>query len=186
MTSPRFPTSTSAARLAIVDDEAAQLRALCDTLTLEGYTTLGFSSAKEALQALRPGECDLLLTDLMMPEMDGITLINAAREIDPELGAIVMTGHGTIDTAVRAMQGGALDYILKPFKLNTILPVIARALDIRALRRENAELHAQELLRSVPLRALPKRWKKSSRPPWARKDSGSFGSFAAAATRWTS
>ena len=51
-----------------------------------------------------------------------------------------MTGHGTIDTAVQAMQQGALDYILKPFKLNTILPVIARALEVRRLRRENAEL----------------------------------------------
>jgi light-regulated signal transduction histidine kinase (bacteriophytochrome) len=139
--------------LLIVDDEAAQLRALCDTLTLEGYATVGFISAKEALQALRPGECDLLLTDLMMPDIDGITLINAAREIDPELGAIVMTGHGTIDTAVRAMQGGAHDYILKPFKLNTILPVIARALEIRGLRRENAELHAQESRRSAELAA---------------------------------
>jgi two-component system, sensor histidine kinase and response regulator len=92
-----------------------------------------------------------LLTDLMMPEMDGIALIDAARAIDPTLGAIVMTGHGTIDTAVKAMQGGALDYMLKPFKLNVILPVIARALDVQRLRRENTELHAREQLRSAEL-----------------------------------
>ena len=102
---------------------------------------------------LQPGEFDLLLTDLMMPEMDGITLINAARKIDPSLGAIVMTGHGTIDTAVQAMQGGALDYILKPFKLNVILPVIARALDVQRLRRENAELQERERRRSDELAA---------------------------------
>jgi two-component system sensor histidine kinase/response regulator len=142
-----------AARLLIVDDESAQMRALCDTLSVEGYVTHGFSSAKSALKELRPGEFDLLLTDLMMPEMDGITLINAARRIDSTLGAIVMTGHGTIDTAVQAMQGGALDYILKPFKLNVILPVLTRALESQRLRRENAELQEREQRRSEELAA---------------------------------
>ena len=141
------------ARLLIVDDEGAQMRALCDTLQLEGYATQGFSSAREALAELRPGTVDLLLTDLMMPEMDGISLIDAARQIDPTLGAIVMTGHGTIDTAVQAMRGGALDYILKPFKLNVILPVIARALDVQRLRRENAELRELERRQSEELAA---------------------------------
>ncbi|HEY0747784.1 MAG TPA: response regulator [Steroidobacteraceae bacterium] len=141
------------ARLLIVDDEAAQLRALCDTLQLEGYSTKGYGSARQALAALRPGDYDLLLTDLMMPDMDGITLINAARERDPDLGAIVMTGHGTVDTAVRAMQGGALDYILKPFKLNVILPVINRALNVQHLRRENAELHARDARQAAELAA---------------------------------
>jgi signal transduction histidine kinase len=145
--------SGSAARLLIVDDELAQMRALCDTLEVEGYATRGFSSATHALESLRAGEFDLLLTDLMMPVMDGIALVDAARKIDPTLGAIVMTGHGTIDTAVQAMQGGALDYILKPFKLNVILPVIARALDVQRLRRENAELQERERLRSDELAA---------------------------------
>jgi two-component system sensor histidine kinase/response regulator len=144
---------TAAAKLLIVDDEAAQLRALCDTLQLEGYVTQGFGSGQEALATLSPGEFDLLLTDLMMPGMDGITLIDAAKKIDPSIGALVMTGHGTIDTAVRAMQGGALDYILKPFRLNVILPVIARALDVQRLRRENAELHLREKQRSAELAA---------------------------------
>jgi two-component system sensor histidine kinase/response regulator len=143
----------AAARLLIVDDEAAQLRALCDTLRLEGYVTQGYSSGQQALASLSAGDFDLLLTDLMMPEMDGITLIDAAKKIDPAIGTLVMTGHGTIDTAVRAMQGGALDYILKPFKLNVILPVIARALDVQRLRRENAELHAREKQRSAELAA---------------------------------
>jgi two-component system, sensor histidine kinase and response regulator len=141
------------ARLIIVDDESAQLRALCDTLSLEGYVTQGFASARQALATLRPGEFDLLLTDLQMPEMDGITLIEAAQRIDSTLGAIVMTGHGTVDTAVQAMQGGALDYILKPFRLNVILPVIARALDVRRLRREVAELQERERERSAELAA---------------------------------
>jgi two-component system, sensor histidine kinase and response regulator len=143
--------NAAAARLLIVDDESAQLRALCDTLGLEGYVIQGFGSPREALATLRPGEFDLLLTDLMMPEMDGIAFIDAARRIDATLGAIVMTGHGTIDTAVQAMRGGALDYILKPFRLNVILPVITRALDVQRLRRENAELQERERLRTLEL-----------------------------------
>ena len=145
--------STAAARLMIVDDEAAQLRALCDTLSLEGYATSGFSSAQQALAELKPGAADLLLTDLMMPEMDGIALIQAAQTIDPTLAAIVMTGHGTIDTAVQAMQGGALDYILKPFRLNVVLPVIARALEVQRLRRDNAQLQERERQHSAELAA---------------------------------
>lgn len=141
------------ARLLIVDDEVAQMRALCDTLAHEGYDTQGFSSPRTALEALRPGEFDLLLTDLMMPDMDGIALIDAARQIDAALGVIVMTGHGTIDTAVQAMRGGAFDYILKPFKLKVILPVIARALDVQRLRRENAQLQERERRRSEELAA---------------------------------
>jgi two-component system sensor histidine kinase/response regulator len=144
MTQPR-------GRLLVVDDEVAQMRALTDTLGLEGYAIEGFSSPRAALAALRPGEVDLLLTDLMMPEMDGIALIGAARKIDPALCAIVMTGHGTIDTAVQAMQSGALDYILKPFRLKVVLPVISRALEVQRLRRQNAQLQESERRRSEEL-----------------------------------
>jgi DNA-binding NtrC family response regulator len=118
---------TARPRLLIVDDEAAQMTALCDTLEDHGYGTTGFTSAKEALAVLRGQEFDLVLTDLMMPEMDGITLLRAALDMDANLVGIVMTGHGSIDTAVEAMKGGALDYILKPFKLSVIVPVLARA-----------------------------------------------------------
>jgi hypothetical protein len=141
------------ARLIIVDDEFALMLALCNMLRVEAYITQGFASAHEALAALRPGEFDLLLTDLTMPEMDGIALTNAARRIDPELAAIVMTGHGTIDTAVKALQGGALDYILKPFKLNAIAPIISRALAVQRLRRDNAALQERERRRSEELAA---------------------------------
>ncbi|HEY0342900.1 MAG TPA: response regulator, partial [Steroidobacteraceae bacterium] len=132
--------ATPTPRLLIVDDESVQMRALCDTLTLEGFTTTGFVSATAALAELRSQEFDLLLTDLMMPEMDGIALLAAAREISPDVVAIVMTGHAAIDTAVKAMQAGALDYIVKPFKLAVILPVINRALSMRQLRLANRQL----------------------------------------------
>jgi two-component system, sensor histidine kinase and response regulator len=144
-------SAAEGASLLIVDDEAPQMRALCDTLSLEGYRTRGFCSAREALAILEAGQFELLLTDLMMPEMNGISLISAARQIDADLAAIVMTGHGTIDSAVQAMQGGALDYILKPFKLNVILPVIVRALEVRRLRLENAALQHSERQRAEEL-----------------------------------
>src|SRR6185436_4657652 len=128
------------AKLLILDDEAAQMTALCNTLEHEGYATTGFTSANDALDALRGQEFDLVLTDLMMPEMDGITLLRRAQEIDRNLVGIVMTGQGTIDTAVEAMKAGALDYILKPFRLSSILPVLSRALAVRRLRMENIQL----------------------------------------------
>src|SRR6201999_1205141 len=124
-------------RLLIVDDEPVQMRALCETLTIEGFATTGFVSATAALAELRTREFDLLLTDLMMPEMDGITLLAQAREISADVVAVMMTGHAAIDTAVKAMQAGALDYIVKPFKLAVVLPVINRALSMRRLRLSN-------------------------------------------------
>jgi PAS domain S-box-containing protein len=128
------------AKLLIVDDEAAQMKALHDTLEIEGYCALGFTSAGAALAAIREQSFDLVLTDLMMPEMDGVAFLRAAFEIDPTLAGIVMTGQGTIDTAVQAMQAGALDYILKPFRLSAVLPVLARSLAVRRVRMENIEL----------------------------------------------
>jgi two-component system, sensor histidine kinase and response regulator len=144
-------TDAAKARLLVVDDERAQMRALCDTLALEGYSTLGYESPRQALATLRAGEFDLLLTDLMMPEMDGLALSAEARRIDPDLVAILMTGHGTVDTAVRAMQDGAVDYVLKPFKLNAILAAIARALETQRLRRECARMRELEQRRSEEL-----------------------------------
>jgi signal transduction histidine kinase/FixJ family two-component response regulator len=132
--------SAPAARLLIVDDEEVLMRALCDTLEYEGYLTQGFTSGHEAIAALREQPFDLLLTDLTMPDIDGIALLRACREIDRELACIVMTGQGTIATAVDALKTGALDYVLKPFKVNTILPVLARALATRSLQLENIQL----------------------------------------------
>lgn len=127
-------------RLLIVDDDPAQMTALYRTLGDEGYDVTARPSAVQALQALREHDFDLVLTDLQMPEMDGIHFLRAAQEIDPNLVGIVMTGHGAIDTAIEAMKAGALDYVLKPFKLSTIAPVLSRAAEVRRLRLEIAQL----------------------------------------------
>jgi hypothetical protein len=126
------------------------MRALCDTLETEGYATVGFTEPTQALEALREQSFDLVLTDLTMPGMDGIEFLQAAREIDINMVGIVMTGHGTIDSAVAAMKAGALDYILKPFTLRMILPVLTRALTVRSLRTENVQLRqAEETIRRM-------------------------------------
>ena len=135
----------------MVDDEVRQMNALCDTLRDQEYEVTGFASSTAALAALREGRFDLLLTDLMMPEMDGISLLRAAHEVDQDLVGVLMTGHGTIDTAVEAMKAGALDYILKPFKLSVVLPVLARALTVRRLRMENAALEKNVRERTAEL-----------------------------------
>lgn len=128
------------ARILIVDDEVAQMRALCETLDMQGYATTGFVSAGAALATLERNEYEIVLTDLKMPEMDGIELLERAQKIDPHLVGVVMTGHGTVDTAVDAMKAGSMDYVLKPFKLGAITAVLTRALAARRLRMENLEL----------------------------------------------
>jgi signal transduction histidine kinase len=158
-----------ALRILIVDDELAHMRALCDTLGQRGYQTVGCGSGEAALAILRgesggaavgdashaPADApfQVLLADLMMPGLDGIALVQAARAIDPDLACIIMTGEGTVGSAVQAMQVGALDYILKPFRVAVLLPIISRALETRNLRIMNASLelrlreHAVQLVR---------------------------------------
>jgi two-component system, sensor histidine kinase and response regulator len=141
------------ARILIVDDEASQMKALCDTLGHAGYETAGFTNGREALAAMQETKFDLLLTDLMMPDLDGIELLRAAQEKDPELVGVLMTGHGTIATAVEAMKAGALDYLLKPFNLRIARPVLERALAMRRLRIENARLQQDLQKRTADLEA---------------------------------
>ena len=130
-------------RILIVDDQSAHTVALCDVLRQYQFEAEGCGSAEAALELLREQSFDLMLSDLNMPGMDGIGLVKAALQLDPDLACIIMTGEGSIATAVRAMQGGALDYIVKPFKASSLLPVLARAQATRSLRMANAELERQ-------------------------------------------
>ncbi len=144
------------ARILIVDDEESLMKALSTTLQERGYQTAGFTQGPAALDTMRQNKFDLLLSDITMPGMDGIALLRAALELDPNLVGIMMTGQGTIATAVEAMKCGAFDYILKPFKLSFILPVLSRALALRQLRLENAALQRRIHERTLELEAANK------------------------------
>ena len=139
--------SGTRSRLLVVDDQAAHLRALCDILGQHGFDVSGAPTGEAALAQIKQGQVDILLTDLMMPGIDGLTLIEAARALDPDLACVVMTGEGSIATAVRAMKIGAYDYISKPFKAATVVPLLQRAAEARLLRRQNARLEADLLER---------------------------------------
>jgi len=132
--------TTPSARLLVVDDEQTQLKALCDALRKQGYETVGCTSAQAGLAALRQSKFDLLLSALVMPEMDGPSLLRTAIEIDPDLVGLIMTTQATRESAVDALKAGALDFIQKPFKLSDVLPVLSRALSFRRLRLENTDL----------------------------------------------
>src|SRR4030042_1560185 len=127
--------TTKLGKLIVVDDETDTLTPLCDLFSEWGYEVKGFTSGEEALKALKDKDCDLLLTDLVMPEMDGIEVMKAAMEIDPLLVCIIITGQGTIQTAVEAMKTGAFDYILKPMYWKILKTVLSRAMEVRRLRK---------------------------------------------------
>jgi len=127
-------------KILVVDDETELKAVLIESLIAQGFEATGYSSAQDALKALQIENFDVLLTDLMMPDMDGIALVQAALEIDPDLVTLIMTGQSTVQTAVDAMKLGAFDYVLKPFRLQTLLPLLTRALKTRWLRSENLQL----------------------------------------------
>jgi len=127
-------------RVLVVDDEVELMTVLCELLAEHGYETVGCASAEEALVVLKQRDVDLLITDLMIPGMDGITLLRLAQEAHPYLLGIVATGQGTIQTAVDAMKIGAFDYVLKPFKLSALLPTLERAVEVGRLKRDNLQL----------------------------------------------
>ena len=132
--------TSSVGKILVVDDEVELKNILVEALVSQGYEAAGFTDGQKALGALRVQAFDVLLTDLMMPVIDGIALVREAMQIDPNMICIMMTGQGTIQTAVDAMKVGAFDYVLKPFRLQTMLPVLTRAMNTRHLRLENVQL----------------------------------------------
>ena len=135
-----MPGTSRKGRLIVIDDEVELMEALCESLGDAGFEAEGFDTPAAGLAALRGGEFDILLSDLMMPGTDGIQLLRQAMDIDPNLVGVIMTGQGSIQTAVEAMKAGAFDYVLKPFRLQQVLPVLHRAMEVRRLRLENVRL----------------------------------------------
>jgi len=136
------PAAVGPARLLVVDDEPSIREILCDFLRMEGYVVHDAPNGRAALEALAERPFNLLLSDLKMPEMGGLELLERARRDHPEVVTVLMTGYGTVETALHAMKTGAFDYVLKPFKVEEVVHTVQRALEQQRLTHENIALKA--------------------------------------------
>jgi two-component system response regulator AtoC len=127
----------------IVDDEEAMRHLLSVILHDHGYQARAVSNGEEALKELASRDYDLVLSDLRMPKMDGLSLLAEVQRAQPDLTFIVMTAYGTHDTAVEAMKAGAYDYISKPFKPDEVVLVLKKAEERERLARENRRLRSE-------------------------------------------
>lgn len=146
----------------VVDDEAEIRSSLEEILAEEGYSVAGAGSAAEALVLLQDVPYDVVLLDIWLPDRDGLEVLADMRRLDPELRpeVVIVSGHGTIETAVKATKLGAYDFLEKPLSLDRTLIVIKNAAEARRLRAENQEFKRQfsaaSVLtgESVPVKAL--------------------------------
>ena len=141
------------AKILIVDDEPDICRLLCRLMESEGYKTISAHDGKEALEKIRQYTPDVVLSDLKMPNMDGLELLYKSREIDPDLPLILITAFADVHGAVEAMRQGAHDYLSKPFDHNEVLRVVHRACQERTLKSKIKQLSSQ-LDQRVHLRTL--------------------------------
>src|SRR5438309_1358326 len=135
----------TAGHVLVVDDEKAQRDILTVILEGEGYTVETASNVSQALTAYRNHRADVVLTDLSMPERDGLALLEELTKLDPEALVILVTAYGTIGSAVQAMKKGAFDYLAKPVDREELLITIARAFERLHLVKENQRLQQQLL-----------------------------------------
>jgi len=130
-------------RVLVVDDEKHQRDILEMILVSEGFETVSARNGRHALDTLRDEPFDAVLTDLKMPDMSGIDLLSELLEAQPGLCVVLMTAHGSINTAVEAMRKGAFDYLTKPLEKDELLVVLGKAMERTRLVRENRMLHEQ-------------------------------------------
>lgn len=150
-------------RILVVDDEGSARHALRELLTEDGHEVRDAADGYKALGVLDTWQPDIMLTDLKMPLMDGITLIQKARQIQPDLTCIVMTAFASVETAVDAMKNGANDYLTKPLNFDAVDLTLQRNLERRLMERELDELRRKSegqgsniIGKSAPLRDMLK------------------------------
>lgn len=129
----------------VVDDERSIRESITAYLQHSGYEVSICSDGQSALETFRARHCPLILTDLMMPGMTGQELLIEIKKIDPSIEVVLMTGYGTIDSAVSTIRAGAYDYIVKPFKMDALCHVLDKAWAHRTLVRENLRLQENSL-----------------------------------------
>lgn len=130
-------------RILVVDDEKENRELLWEALTTEGYTVETAEDGLKALDLLKRESFHVVLSDLMMPKMDGVELLKEIKKIDPFIVGIILTGYASIETAVEAIKIGAYHYITKPFRLSEIKLIIKQALEFQRLNHENILLRKQ-------------------------------------------
>lgn len=128
------------ASILIIDDERAIRNVLKDILNNEGYSTEEATDGEEGLKKFKATSFDLVLCDIKMPKIDGIEFLQKAKEVNPDVPIIIISGHGNIETAVDAVKKGAFDYISKPPDLNRLLITIRNAMDKNSLVKETKVL----------------------------------------------
>lgn len=133
-------TTDESPRILVVDDEKVIREIVADFLSIEGFWVRTAEDGAAALVELSRSPYDLVLTDLKMPNMGGIELLEAIAKHTPNVVTVIMTGFGTVETAIDAMKRGAYDYILKPFKVEEVVHVIRRGLEKQKLYAENLRL----------------------------------------------
>jgi two-component system response regulator HydG len=126
----------------VAEDEEITLKHLMTTLKREGYQVLGTRNGREALEAITHDHYDVLITDIKMPEMNGIELLEKTKEISPEIEVLIITGFGSIGSAVEAMKKGAYEYITKPFDLDELVLKVRNIHERKLLKKENVALKA--------------------------------------------
>ena len=134
----------------VIDDEAAQREAVSGYLRKQGFAVVQAANGQEGVRLLQGQVVDLIITDLRMPELDGMGVLAAARETNPTIGVVLATAYGTVDGAVDAMQEGAFYYLQKPIDLDVLDQIVERALEQRHRISEN-ELLRQRLGERVPV-----------------------------------
>jgi PAS domain S-box-containing protein len=133
----------AAKRVLVVDDEAEILRLCTWILNQEGFAVEATSSGKTAITLLEKEPFDLLVVDIVMPDVDGLTVLRRGRELDPNMTAIVITGYATLDSAVEALQSGARGFVLKPFGIQELTAAVQEALVEQQREQERQRLRAQ-------------------------------------------
>ncbi|MCJ7459478.1 MAG: sigma-54 dependent transcriptional regulator [candidate division Zixibacteria bacterium] len=131
------------AKIMVIDDEESMCRFMQIMLQKEGYDVTSTVSSKEALEEMKSKDYDLVIADLMMPEMNGLELLSRAKSIHPDINFIVMTAYASVDTAIEALKKGAFDYITKPFKVDEIKIAIKKSLTQKRIAEENVNLKRQ-------------------------------------------
>src|ERR1700679_3253473 len=127
-------------RVLIVDDEKFIRDILADFLGMEGYIVRTAEDGTAALTELSQARYDMIISDLKMPKMGGLELLAAIGDAAPNALTVIMTGFGTVETAIDAMKRGAYDYILKPFKVEEVIHVVQRGFEKQRLAAENLRL----------------------------------------------